>query len=126
MEQLSAKKQAFVDAFLGKARGNATQAAKLAGYSPRTARQIGHRLLTKVDIHEAVSMRVKRREAQTDLTNEYIDAQVRKLAERGRDEKTRLGAWKELNKVRGRHSIHVNVREKTWEDLVEASRKQDA
>lgn len=33
---------------------NATQAAIRAGYSPRTARQIGHRLLTNVDIEAAI------------------------------------------------------------------------
>lgn len=33
---------------------NATQAAIRAGYSARTARQIGHRLLTKIDIRSEV------------------------------------------------------------------------
>lgn len=39
------------------ASGNATKAAEQAGYSARTARQQGSRLLTKVDIRAAVQQR---------------------------------------------------------------------
>ena len=123
---LTPREQAFVDHFFGKERANATQAAILAGYSPRSARNIAWRLMTKAHIQRAVSRRVQRREEQTDLTNEYIDSQVRELAERGHDEKTRLSAWKELNKVRGRYSINLSVREMTWEDVVAKSREESA
>ncbi len=122
--RLTPREQAFVDHFFGKARANATRAAILAGYSPRSARNIAWRLMTKAHIQRAVSRRVQRREQHTDLTNEYIDSQVRKLAERGHDEKTRLGAWKELNKVRGRHRVSVNVRDKTYEELIAKSREE--
>ena len=42
---------------MGPAAGNATEAAKLAGYSAKTARQIGSRLLTKVDVANALTVR---------------------------------------------------------------------
>ncbi len=49
---VNARQQRFVDEYV--ADPNATQAAIRAGYSPRTARQQGHRMLTNVDIAEAV------------------------------------------------------------------------
>jgi hypothetical protein len=52
--QLSAKQHAFVAAYLGPARLNATKAAKLAGYSEKTAKSIGQENLTKPDIQAAV------------------------------------------------------------------------
>ena len=57
---LSARRAAFVDAYTDPTSagfGNATRAAILAGYSKRTARQQGQRLLTNVDIAEAVAAR---------------------------------------------------------------------
>lgn len=45
---LNARQRAFCEAFA--ACGNAAEAARRAGYSERTARSIGQRLLTKVDI----------------------------------------------------------------------------
>jgi phage terminase small subunit len=44
--KLTLKQRRFVEAYCGEAAGNATQAAKLAGYSSRTARSQGQRLLT--------------------------------------------------------------------------------
>jgi phage terminase small subunit len=40
----------FVAAYLGPAQQNASRAAKLAGYSKKTARFQGSRLLTRVNI----------------------------------------------------------------------------
>lgn len=54
---LSERERRFVEAYMGPAAGNATKAAVLAGYSPRTARQAGHRMSTKVNIREAIAAR---------------------------------------------------------------------
>jgi len=54
---LSTKQQAFIEEHLTDF--NATQAAIRAGYSERTARSQGHRLLTNVDISEEISRRVE-------------------------------------------------------------------
>lgn len=51
-EGLTLKQQAFVDAYLDCL--NASEAARRAGYSEKTARQQGQRLLTNVDIAAAV------------------------------------------------------------------------
>jgi phage terminase small subunit len=59
---LSKKKRAFVEYYLAspdvEKRWNATQAAIQAGYSEKTARQQGSRLLTNVDIQEAIEERL--------------------------------------------------------------------
>jgi len=53
-EPLNARQTAFVAAYLGVARFNATKAALLAGYSEKTAHAIGSNLLKKVEIQAAV------------------------------------------------------------------------
>ena len=63
---LTPKQRAFVAAYIGEARGNATEAARLAGYkgAERTLISIGHENLTKPDIKRAVEdhlAEVKRR-----------------------------------------------------------------
>ena len=55
---LSSKQKKFVQAYMG----NATEAAIKAGYSEKTARSQGQRLLTKADIKQAIQ---KREEKQT-------------------------------------------------------------
>ena len=50
---LTPKQRRFVEAF----QGNATAAAIAAGYSEKTAREQGRRLLTKVDIADAIKKR---------------------------------------------------------------------
>lgn len=50
--ELTAKQRAFLRAYQGEAQGNATQAARLAGYS-HPGRQ-GHRLLKHVEIRRAL------------------------------------------------------------------------
>jgi len=55
---LSERERAFVEAYMGPAAGNATGAAKAAGYSPKTAASIASRLLRKVNIQQALVERV--------------------------------------------------------------------
>lgn len=55
MPQLTLKQSKFCDAYIGKAQGNATEAARIAGYkgSPETLRVIASENLTKPNItHE--------------------------------------------------------------------------
>ena len=51
---------------------NATKAAVRAGYSEKTARSQGQRLLTNVDIQAAVSEAIKARMARTFITQDRI------------------------------------------------------
>ncbi len=51
---LTKKQFAFVAAYLGSCKGNATKAAIEAGYSPKTAEQTGHENLRKPKIQTAI------------------------------------------------------------------------
>lgn len=75
---LNAKHLRFVDEYIVDL--NATQAAIRAGYSPKTAKQQGHRLLTYVDVQRAIE--AKRKEVAGDLgiTRERVLREMAKLA----------------------------------------------
>ena len=60
-DKLTARQRAFVEAYAG----NATAAALAAGYSERSARSQGQRLLTNVDIKDAIKARETQRLAPT-------------------------------------------------------------
>jgi phage terminase small subunit len=56
---LSERERRFVEHYMGSAAGNATHAARLAGYSLKTARKQGSRLLTKGNIRAALEQRTQ-------------------------------------------------------------------
>lgn len=58
--RLRAQRRLFVDAYVECL--NATEAAKRAGYSAKTARQQGSRLLTSVDVREAIDKGLEARQ----------------------------------------------------------------
>lgn len=66
MAKLNARQQAFVEAYAG----NATAAALAAGYSERSARSQGQRLLTNDDIKDAIKAREAQRLAPTIATRQ--------------------------------------------------------
>lgn len=53
--KLTVKQAAFVRFYLAEANLNATRAALMAGYSPKSARLSGHKNITKVDISSVIS-----------------------------------------------------------------------
>lgn len=59
---------------------NATQAAIRAGYSEKTAGQIGERLLRNVEIAEALSAKAEKKLGRLEVTTERIIAEYAKLA----------------------------------------------
>lgn len=76
MAGLTDKQQRFVDEYLIDL--NATQAAIRAGYSEKTARSIGQRLLTNVDIQKAIEDAQSKRAEQTQIDAAYV---LRRLVE---------------------------------------------
>lgn len=54
---LTYKMRLFVSAYLGQAHGNATEAARVAGYHHPS--QLGHQLLQKTSIQAAIDRRVE-------------------------------------------------------------------
>ena len=57
MPELTLKQERFVDAYL--ATGNQTEAAKQAGYSERSAHNIGYENVRKRDVAEAIAEKVR-------------------------------------------------------------------
>jgi phage terminase small subunit len=108
--KLPSRKQEFVNEYIVSL--NATQAAIKAGYSVKTARSQGQRLLTNVDIQEAIQEALKAREQRTLITADYVIKGFKEVAERcmqhspvmvfdkeareyvqARDEETGQGVW---------------------------------
>lgn len=67
---MNQRQRAFCEAYL--LSGNATEAAIKAGYSPKSARSIGQRLLTYVDIREYLAQRNAQIIAENTATLEEI------------------------------------------------------
>lgn len=78
MRKLTPKQQRFVEEYLVDL--NATQAAIRAGYSPKTAGQIGEKLLKKAEIREALAERMKARQQRTEVTQDRVVKELAKIA----------------------------------------------
>src|SRR5690349_10235637 len=77
---MNAKHARFVEEYM--VDRNATQAAIRAGYSPRTARAQGSRLLTNADISAAVEAAEKAIVERTKVTQEYVVETLTEVVER--------------------------------------------
>ncbi|WP_154855126.1 terminase small subunit [Cyclobacterium xiamenense] len=77
---LTPREVLFANHYLGEAGFNATKAAKLAGYSEYTARQIGYENLTKPYIKEYIRSRSSEILEQLGITQERILAELAKIA----------------------------------------------
>lgn len=102
MANLTPKQQRFVDEYLIDL--NATQAAIRAGYSEKTAKEIGSENLTKPNIAKAIQ------EAQSRLSNKAqvtVDMVVQGLLKEAQDyaegstQSARVSAWAHLGKHLG-------------------------
>lgn len=71
---MTPRQQAFVDAYL--VNPNATEAATKAGYSARTAKQVGHKVLQVPAVAEAIAKRREKLSAKSGLTAELLDAKL--------------------------------------------------
>ncbi|HEP6278708.1 TPA: terminase small subunit [Burkholderia vietnamiensis] len=76
MSKLTAKQQRFVDEYLVDL--NASAAARRAGYSEKTAGQIGERLLKKVEVQHALAASMKARAARTEINADHV---LKRMAE---------------------------------------------
>lgn len=78
MGKLSPKKEKFVNEYLKDS--NAAQAAIRAGYSEKTARSQGQRLLTNVDIKKEIAERNKKVNEKYAIDHDSIRQELAKLA----------------------------------------------
>ena len=77
MANLRAKQQRFVEEYLIDL--NATQAAIRAGYSQKTAYQLGYQLLQKTSVQNAISMAQKTRSNKTNINQNRVLNELAKL-----------------------------------------------
>lgn len=78
MAKLNDRQERFVDEYLVDL--NATAAAKRAGYSEKTARSQGQRLLTNVDIQAAIQKRQARLRGKLEITQERVLEELAAIA----------------------------------------------
>lgn len=67
---LTPKQQRFVDEYLIDL--NATQACIRAGYSKKTAEQMGYQLLQKTSVQTAIEQAMNERQARTHIDQDYV------------------------------------------------------
>lgn len=77
MAKLTLKRQRFVEEFIVDL--NATKAAIRAGFSKKTARSQGQRLLTNVDIAKAIEVAMLKRADRTEVTADRVLAELAKI-----------------------------------------------
>lgn len=123
--ELSLKERRFVDAYLGSANGNATKAARQAGYgsTAKSSSVLGARLLGKVSVRRAIENRLARATRASVMSADARDVLLSDIARNPKaDVRDRIRAIAELNKVTGRHSIkHTVAGRLTLADALEAS-----
>jgi len=77
---------------------NATQAAVRSGYSVRTAKQQGSRLLTKVDVQEEISLLEAAQQEADHVDRSFVLAGLRDLALNASTESNRVRSYELLGK----------------------------
>ena len=102
-EKLTPKQERFVDEYLIDL--NATAAAARAGYSEKNANKIGPELLGKTRITQALSERLKARQERTEITQDYVLKNLKKIAERSmeHDEAPYMQAANKALELLGKH-----------------------
>jgi len=68
--KLNVRQQVFVNEYI--IDFNATRSAIAAGYSTKTANRIGSQNLTKVDIQDAISIAMEKRNERTQINADYV------------------------------------------------------
>lgn len=106
MSKLTVKQQAFVDAYCGAAQGNATEAARMAGYkgTDRALQVMGSQNLSKPIIAAAIKEHADKVASSRILTIEQMQEMLSGIAAKAAtvgDSQIAINAIKELGKMRG-------------------------
>ena len=102
MANLTPKQQRFVEEYLIDL--NATQAAIRAGYSEKTAEQLGYQLLQKTSVLKAIEEAKNQVSKRTELTVDMVVNGLLKEAQdyaEGSTQSARVSAWAHLGKHLG-------------------------
>lgn len=98
--ELTPKQRAFVAEYLVDL--NATQAAIRAGYSVKTAKQTACENLAKPDVQAAIAELMKAREGRTEVTQDKVIADIRRVGKAAEDAEQYSPALRALELL-GRH-----------------------
>ena len=79
-DKLTDKQQAFVNEYLVDL--NATQAAIRAGYSEKTASEMGYENLSKPQIADAIQKAMEKRSGRTEIDQDYVLGVIKDTIER--------------------------------------------
>ena len=107
---LNSKQARFVQEYIVDL--NATQAAKRAGYSEKTAYSQGERLLKHVEIHKAIQEAKDARSERTGITQDEVIQGLKKeatLEGDGSSHSARVAAWAHLGKHLGIFTDNLNL-----------------
>lgn len=110
MKKLTEKEKRFVEAFVGKCAGNATQSVVEAGYGGNrsSAATTAWRLLRKAHIQKALTTRLQAREEKGLMATVERDQICAEIARSKRaDDFARLRALDILNKCDARYSLKL-------------------
>lgn len=80
MANLTPKQQRFVEEYLIDL--NAKQSAIRAGYSAKTAEQMGYQLLQKTSVQKAIQEAQNKLSERTEITQDYVLSNIQKVVER--------------------------------------------
>jgi hypothetical protein len=118
MRKISHKQQKFINAYLGAANGNATEAAKLAGYkgNRHTLQAIGSENLSKPVISEAINRAMAKSAAGAKESLLLLSRIARMPAPEGTNP---IPAIALLLKVHGLTTKHARRQRDRWLDLLE-------
>lgn len=122
---MTPKQRRFVEEYLVDL--DAAAAARRAGYSERTARQIGYENLTKPDVAAAIAAARAERAARTELTQDMVVKGLlreARLTGEGSSHSARVSAWAQLGRHLGmfvdRQRIEGSLSVEVVEELVDA------
>ena len=104
---LSPKRERFVRHYVQS--GNTTQSAIEAGYSPRSAKQEGHRLLTFADVQAEIAALEATQHEADQVNREFVIAGLRELALNAKTESSRVRSYELIGKFLGMFHEQVEV-----------------
>lgn len=128
MPELNPKQKRFVAEYL--IDSNATQAAIRAGYSKATAKQIGSRLLTNVDVRAELQKKQAKINGRLEITAESLIRDVKEIGDEARAAESFAAALKSRDMLANtlpdgnpfEGTLNVKVEDKTENNPLELAR----